>query len=121
MRKIRMRTAMAGNDFSWAPGDVVEVDDSLAEALCDGIRAEAVEDDSDDDEVSALREQLERTTAELADERTRRKQTESQLADANARLQKSQGKVDTSSTAPPETGAARTGRGRARRGGPVSG
>lgn len=46
MKKIRMLTAMSGIDFSWAPGEIVEVADDIAAALCsepvDQPRAEMV-------------------------------------------------------------------------------
>ncbi|MEU1478888.1 hypothetical protein [Streptomyces sp. NPDC005760] len=46
-RRIRVLEAIAGADFSWAPGDVVEVSDEAAEAWADGHRAELVDDAQD--------------------------------------------------------------------------
>jgi hypothetical protein len=39
MARIRILQAISGSDFSWAPGDVVEVSDEQAEAWADGERA----------------------------------------------------------------------------------
>ncbi|MFC8361135.1 hypothetical protein ACFUIY_14830 [Streptomyces griseorubiginosus] len=46
-QRIRVLEAIAGADFSWAPGDVVEVSDEAAEAWADGHRAELVDEDQD--------------------------------------------------------------------------
>lgn len=43
MTKIRVLVAVAGTDFAWSPGDVVDVDEKTARAWCDGERAERVE------------------------------------------------------------------------------
>ncbi|MFZ3558161.1 hypothetical protein [Streptomyces sp. BH055] len=43
MARIRILQSIAGLDFSWAPGDVVEIDDAAAEAWGDGERAELVD------------------------------------------------------------------------------
>lgn len=43
MARIRILQAVAGVDFSWAPGDEVDVDDEQAAAWADGERAELVE------------------------------------------------------------------------------
>lgn len=32
--KIRMLTAISGDEYSWAPGEVVDVDSKLGKALC---------------------------------------------------------------------------------------
>jgi len=40
--QIRILTSMAGPDFSWAPGDIVDVPEKLAKALADGQRAELI-------------------------------------------------------------------------------
>ncbi|WP_069885273.1 hypothetical protein [Streptomyces luteocolor] len=45
MPRIRILQSVAGLDFSWAPGDVVEVDAAVAEAWADGERAELADDD----------------------------------------------------------------------------
>lgn len=42
MPKIRILVPVAGTDFSWSPGDVVDVDEKTARAWCDGERAERV-------------------------------------------------------------------------------
>lgn len=34
MPKIRILTGFAGADFTWARGDIIDVDDGLADALC---------------------------------------------------------------------------------------
>lgn len=44
MTKIRILVPVAGTDFSWAPGDVVDVDEETARAWCDGERAERAAD-----------------------------------------------------------------------------
>lgn len=44
MARIRVLQSVAGLDFSWAPGDVVELDDESAAMWADGVRAEAVEE-----------------------------------------------------------------------------
>ncbi|MEU3426597.1 hypothetical protein [Streptomyces gardneri] len=44
MARIRILQAVGGVDFSWAPGDEVDLDDEVAAAWADGVRAEAVED-----------------------------------------------------------------------------
>lgn len=50
MVKVRMLVAMAGDDFSWAAGDVVDVDDAMGAALCsepvDSPRAVPVDGDA---------------------------------------------------------------------------
>lgn len=43
MARIRILQAVAGVDFSWAPGEEVDLDDELAAAWADGERAEPVE------------------------------------------------------------------------------
>lgn len=43
MARIRILQAVGGVDFSWAPGDEVEVDDEQAAMWADGERAELVE------------------------------------------------------------------------------
>ncbi|WP_425832573.1 hypothetical protein [Streptomyces fractus] len=43
MPRIRILQSIAGLDFSWVAGDVVEVDDAAAEAWADGSRAELVD------------------------------------------------------------------------------
>ena len=44
MPRIRILQSIAGSDFSWAPGDVVEVDGAAATAWADGERAELIEE-----------------------------------------------------------------------------
>jgi hypothetical protein len=44
MARIRILQSIAGLDFSWVPGEVVEVDDAAAEGWADGERAELVDD-----------------------------------------------------------------------------
>ncbi|MFE1550579.1 hypothetical protein [Streptomyces sp. NPDC058718] len=43
MARIRVLQAVAGVDFSWAPGEEVDLDDEAASAWADGVRAELVE------------------------------------------------------------------------------
>lgn len=43
MARIRILQAVAGLDFSWAPGDEIELGDEEAAAWADGERAELVE------------------------------------------------------------------------------
>lgn len=54
MPRIRILQAVAGLDFSWAPGDVVELGDEEAAAWADGERAELV-DSPDGAEKAAAR------------------------------------------------------------------
>lgn len=42
MPRIRILQSIAGTDFSWSPGDVIEVDGAAASAWADGERAELV-------------------------------------------------------------------------------
>lgn len=49
MRRIRVIEAIAGADFSWAPGDVVEVSEEEAASWADGHRAELA--DPEDEQV----------------------------------------------------------------------
>lgn len=42
--RVRILTSIAGTDFSWAPGEVVDMPDAEAEKWCDGERAERVAD-----------------------------------------------------------------------------
>ena len=46
MPRIRILQSIAGTDFSWAPGDVVDVDGAAASAWADGERAELVTEDA---------------------------------------------------------------------------
>ncbi|WP_338699194.1 hypothetical protein V2W30_22655 [Streptomyces sp. Q6] len=46
MARIRILQSIAGLDFSWVVGDVVEVDDEAAAGWADGERAEAAPDDA---------------------------------------------------------------------------
>ncbi|MGW4388207.1 hypothetical protein [Streptomyces sp. NPDC004685] len=46
MARIRILQSIAGLDFSWVAGDVVEVDDEAAEGWADGERAELAPDDA---------------------------------------------------------------------------
>ncbi|MFJ6566430.1 hypothetical protein ACIQNU_03360 [Streptomyces sp. NPDC091292] len=46
MPRIRILQSVAGLDFSWVPGDIVEVNDAAAEAWADGDRAELAPDDA---------------------------------------------------------------------------
>lgn len=43
MARIRILQAVGGVDFSWAPGDEVDLDDEQATAWADGERAELIE------------------------------------------------------------------------------
>jgi hypothetical protein len=45
MARIRVLEAIAGADFSWAPGDVVDVTDEEAESWADGHRAVLADED----------------------------------------------------------------------------
>lgn len=45
MPRIRILQSVAGLDFSWAPGEVIEVDDKTAKAWADGERAELLEEE----------------------------------------------------------------------------
>lgn len=47
MTRIRVLEAIAGSDFSWAPGDVVDVSDEEAASWADGHRAVLADDDQD--------------------------------------------------------------------------
>ncbi|MFF9129124.1 hypothetical protein [Streptomyces sp. NPDC014806] len=44
MPRIRILQPVAGVDFSWAPGDEVDVDEAAAAAWADGERAELADD-----------------------------------------------------------------------------
>lgn len=44
MPRIRVLQSVAGVDFSWAPGEEVDVDAATAKAWADGERAELVQD-----------------------------------------------------------------------------
>ncbi|MCW5252218.1 hypothetical protein [Streptomyces sp. SHP 1-2] len=44
MPRIRVLQSVAGLDFSWTPGQVVDVSDQDADAWADGVRAELVEE-----------------------------------------------------------------------------
>ncbi|MEV3946978.1 hypothetical protein AB0K57_04850 [Streptomyces halstedii] len=44
MPRIRVFQSVGGVDFSWAPGEEVDVDAATAKAWADGERAELVED-----------------------------------------------------------------------------
>lgn len=43
MARIRILQSVAGLDFSWAPGEEVDLDDKASSAWADGVRAELVE------------------------------------------------------------------------------
>jgi hypothetical protein len=47
MPRIRILQSIAGPDFSWAAGEVVDVDAAAAKAWADGERAELVDDGKD--------------------------------------------------------------------------
>ncbi|WP_405924857.1 hypothetical protein [Streptomyces sp. NBC_00035] len=47
MPRIRVLEAIAGSDFSWAPGDVVEVSEEAAASWADGHRAVLVDEDQE--------------------------------------------------------------------------
>ncbi|WP_055526011.1 hypothetical protein [Streptomyces graminilatus] len=47
MARIRVLEAIAGADFSWAPGDVVDVSDEEAASWADGHRAVLADEDGD--------------------------------------------------------------------------
>ncbi|WP_262058522.1 hypothetical protein [Streptomyces sp. STR69] len=51
MRRIRVLEAIAGADFSWAPGDVVEVSEEAATSWADGHRAVLVDGGQEQDGV----------------------------------------------------------------------
>lgn len=42
MAKIRVLQSIAGDDFSWQPGQIVDLPADLAELWVDGVRAESV-------------------------------------------------------------------------------
>lgn len=42
MPTIRVLTSVAGENFEWNEGDLVDVDGATAKAWCDGVRAERV-------------------------------------------------------------------------------
>lgn len=42
MALIRVLTSVAGADFSWVPGDEIEIDEAEAAKWADGVRAEHV-------------------------------------------------------------------------------
>lgn len=44
MPRIRILQSVSGADFSWAPGEEVDVDAATAQAWADGERAELVQD-----------------------------------------------------------------------------
>lgn len=44
MPSIRVLQSIGGLDFSWSPGDIVEVDEAAAKVWADGVRAELVDD-----------------------------------------------------------------------------
>jgi hypothetical protein len=43
MARVRILQGIAGVDFSWAPGDIVELDDDQAAKWADGYRSELVD------------------------------------------------------------------------------
>lgn len=45
MPLVRMIQAVAGPDFSWTPGEIVEMSGPDAEVWADGVRSELVRDD----------------------------------------------------------------------------
>ena len=45
MPRVRMLASVAGTDFSWIPGQIVDMDDDQAAAWADGVRGELVDDD----------------------------------------------------------------------------
>ncbi|MEV0470214.1 hypothetical protein [Streptomyces prunicolor] len=49
MRRIRVLEAIAGADFSWAPGDVVELSEEAATSWADGHRAVLADDGQEQD------------------------------------------------------------------------
>lgn len=82
MSRIRVLQAVSGLEFSWSPGQIVEVTDERAEAWADGYRAELVEVDPDpeveatvvaDPELPEVPEVVETTDAPPAETRTGRK------------------------------------------------
>lgn len=44
MPRIRVLQSVGGLDFSWTPGQIVDVDAATAKAWADGVRAELVEE-----------------------------------------------------------------------------
>lgn len=55
MPRIRILQSVAGLDFSWSPGDEVDVDAATARAWADGERAELVVDDKTEKAASRSR------------------------------------------------------------------
>ncbi|MFJ1581559.1 hypothetical protein [Streptomyces sp. NPDC088182] len=51
MPRIRILEAVAGADFSWAPGDLVDLPEDQADSWADGHRAECVDDAPADSRV----------------------------------------------------------------------
>ncbi|MEW2567635.1 hypothetical protein [Streptomyces sp. NPDC047070] len=54
MTRIRVLEAIAGADFAWAPGDVVEVSDDQAAAFADGHRAVLADDQDPGEPVPSV-------------------------------------------------------------------
>lgn len=48
MGRIRILEAVAGDDFSWSPGDIVDLPDAVAASWADGHRAERADPDAGD-------------------------------------------------------------------------
>ncbi|MFE1903813.1 hypothetical protein ACFW96_09095 [Streptomyces gardneri] len=44
MARLRILQSVGGLDFSWAPGDEVEVDEESASVWADGVRAERIDE-----------------------------------------------------------------------------
>ncbi|NUP19872.1 MAG: hypothetical protein HOZ81_28090 [Streptomyces sp.] len=49
MARVRILQAVSGLDFSWAPGELVDLDDEQAATWADGVRAELVDEHAIED------------------------------------------------------------------------
>jgi len=56
MPRVRMLQAVAGLDFSWAPGEVVTMTPDQADAWADGVRGELVRDEPQERAVTTAAE-----------------------------------------------------------------
>lgn len=57
-RRIRVLEAIAGADFSWAPGDVVELSEEQAAVWADGHRAEFADEDGEPNVLYAVEHRM---------------------------------------------------------------
>jgi hypothetical protein len=62
--RMRILQSVAGTDFSWAPGDVVELPDEEATKWCDGVRATALEEEPPAKKTAAAAKKPTEKTAE---------------------------------------------------------